>query len=84
MDKLHVGLEHSVGGDYYRLACEIKFYMGTDSDLYIHIGNGSWSDANLILSSLEASGFTQIIKRFMREREYYDYQRTPIQGTSKE
>ena len=77
-----VGLKHSVSGDYYWLACEIKFYVGTDPDLYILIGNGSRSDANLVLSTLESNGFTQIIRRFLREWEYYDYQRTAIQGAS--
>ena len=71
-----VGLEHSVSGDYYWLTCSIRFYLGDESDLYIHIGRGSRSDADLVISTIEANGFKQTIKRFMREWEYFDFQRT--------
>jgi hypothetical protein len=74
-----VGLEHSVSGDYYWLTCSIKFFVGDESDLYINIGRGSRSDADLVSSTLEANGFKQSIKRYMREWEYFDYQRTPVQ-----
>ena len=80
--KCTVGLEHSVSGDYYWLTCSIKFFVGDESDLNIHIGRGSRSDANLVLSTLEANGFTQTIKRYMREWEHFDYQRTPVQDDS--
>jgi len=73
--KCTVGLEHSVSGDHYWLTCEIKFFVGDESDLYIHIGRGSRSDAKLILSTLEANGFKQTLKRFMREWEYFDFQK---------
>ena len=77
--KCTVGLEHSVSGDYYWLTCSIKFFGGDESDLHIHIGRGSRSDANLVLSTLETNGFKQTIKRYMREWEYFDYQRTLVQ-----
>ena len=72
-----VGLEHSVSGDYYWLTCSIKFFVGDESDLYIHIGRGSRSDAELIISTLESFGFKQSLRRVMREWEYFDFQRTP-------
>jgi len=75
--KCTVGLEHSVSGDYYWLSCSVRFYMGEKSDLYIHIGGGSRSDAKLVLSTLEANGFKQMLRRVMREWEYFDFQRTP-------
>ena len=77
-----VGLEHSVSGDYYWLACSIKFFVGAESDLYIHIGRGSRSDAELIISTLESFGFKQSLRRVMREWEYFDFQRTPNQVKS--
>ena len=77
-----VGLEHSVSGDYYWLTCSIKFFVGDESDLYINIGRGSRSDADLVLSTLELNGFKQTIKRYMREWEYLDFQRTPVQDDS--
>ncbi len=77
-----VGLEHSVSGDYYWLTCSIKFYAGGESDLYIHIGRGSRSDADLVISTLEANGFKQTLRRVMREWEYFDFQRTPNQVNS--
>ena len=80
--KCTVGLEHSVSGDYYWLICSIRFFVGDESDLYIHIGRGSRSDANLVLSTLETDGFKHTIKRFMREWEYFDYQRSSIQDDS--
>lgn len=79
-----VGLEHSVSGDFYWLACEIKFYVGNETDLYILIGNGSRSDADLVFSTLEKYGFKQTLKRFIREWEYFDYQRNPTHGTLEE
>ena len=79
-----VGLEHSASGDFYWLACEIKFYVGNETDLYILIGNGSRSDADLVFSTLKKYGFKQTLKRFMREWEYFDYQRNPTQGTLEE
>jgi hypothetical protein len=82
--KCTVGLEHSVRGDYYWLACEIKFYVGNETDLYIHIGNGSRSDADLVFSTLEKYGFKQTLKRFMREWEYLGYQRNPTRETLEE
>ena len=82
--KCTVGLEHSVSGDYYWLTCSIKFYVGDESDLYIHIGRGSRSDADLVISTLEANGFKQTLRRFMREWEYFDFQRTPTRVPSED
>ena len=73
--KCTVGLEHSVSGDDYWLACEIKFFAGDKADLIIFIGPGSRSDEELIISCLEDSGFELILRRAMREWEYFDYQR---------
>ena len=70
-----VGLEHSVSGDDYWLSCEIKFFVDGITDLVIHIGRGSRSDGQLVLSTLEANGFKLCIRRYMREWEYFDYQR---------
>lgn len=70
-----IGLEHSVSGDDYWLACEIKFFAGDNADLMILIGKGSRSDEELIIRHLEHSGFELILRRAMREWEYFDYQR---------
>ena len=74
--KCTLGLEHSVSGDYYWLACEIRFFVGDELDMYIIIGRGTRSDAELVVSSLEDNGFMLSIRRAMREWEYFDYQRT--------
>jgi hypothetical protein len=81
--KCTVGLEHSVSGDYYWLTCTIMFYVEDQADLYLHGARGSRSDAELILSTLEANGFNQVLKRFMREWEYIDFQRDQNWGTFK-
>ena len=70
-----LGLEHSVSGDDYWLACEIKFFVGEEVDLYIHIGPGSRSDEQIITAYLEENGFELVLRRAMREWEYFDYQR---------
>jgi 3'-phosphoadenosine 5'-phosphosulfate sulfotransferase len=70
-----LGLEHSVSGDDYWLACEIKFTVGQEVDLYILIGRGSRSDEELVISYLEENGFELVLRRAMREWEYFDYQR---------
>jgi len=82
--KCTIGLEHSVSGDYYWLSCSVRFYVGEKSDLYIHIGRGSRNDAKLILSTLEANGFKQTLRRVMREWEYFDFQRTPTWVSSED
>ena len=79
-----VGLEHSVSGDYYWLTCFIKFYVGDESNLYIHIGRCSRSDADLVISTLEANGFKQTLRRVMREWEYFDFQRAPTRVSSED
>lgn len=73
--KCTVGLEHSVSGKHYWLLCEIQFFVDDEADLYLHIGPGSKGDANLVINTLEAHGFVQTGRRFMREWEYFDYQR---------
>lgn len=73
-----VGLEHSVSGDDYWLSCEIKFSVEGITDLVIHIGRGSRSDGQLVLSTLEANGFKLSLRRYMREWEYFDYQREEL------
>jgi hypothetical protein len=72
-----LGLEHSVSGDDYWLACEIKFFVGDEADLVIYIGRGSRSDEQLVISYIEDNGFELVLKRWMREWEYFDYQRNP-------
>jgi hypothetical protein len=70
-----IGLEHSVSGDNYWLACEIKFFVGEDTDMFIFIGPGSRSDEEIIISYLENNRFKLVLRRAMREWEYFDYQR---------
>ena len=78
LTKCTVGLEHSVSGDYYWLSATVKFYIGEESDLLVFLGGGNKRDANLIFSTIEAFGFKLDKRRFMREWEYYDYQRVPV------
>ena len=72
-----VGLEHSVSGAYYWLSCSVRFYIGEESNHMVFLGGGSKSDARLIISTLEAFGFSQTGRRMMREWEYTEYQRLP-------
>lgn len=70
-----LGLEHSVSGDDYWLACEIKFFVGEDADMYLLIGRGSRSDEEIVMAYLEEYGFELVLRRAMREWEYFDFQR---------
>lgn len=70
-----LGLEHSVSGDHYWLACEIKFFVGEEADLFIFIGPGSRSDEKIVTTCIEENGFELVLRRAMREWEYFDYQR---------
>jgi hypothetical protein len=76
-NKCTVGLEHSVSGNYYWLTCQVRFYVGDEPDLLVHMGRGSKSDAARVIALLEQAGFIKSNTRYMREWEYHDYERNP-------
>lgn len=74
-NKCTVGLEHAVGGDYYWLSSDARFYANGGLELYVFLRSGQEDDPLIIFSTLETQGFKQVKRRFMREWEYYDFER---------
>lgn len=76
-NRARLGLEHAVSGSCYWLTTELIFYLDQRQAHYLNLGPCQQEDPARITAFLEAQGFSQTGRRFMREWEYTEFRRGP-------